>query len=141
MTEPRNLEDFVGLRWGQPWPPIAAVSCWSLVVGAYARLFGLDLPRHDGVDPLDAVTVAGLIDVGKTGWVHVDLPGVRFGDVLLFRHEHPTLPTHCGLALDAARMLHVERGGRSGIAWWDDSWRGRVWNRRLDGAWRHVGLV
>lgn len=117
------------------------MSCWRLVVHVYAEQFGIQLPTYDTADPEDRSVVARLIEDGRTDWVDVSRATFcQFGDVLLFREDR-LQPTHIAMAVNDAQMLHVTKGGFSRVDRWDDSFRGRIWQPRLCGVWRHELLV
>lgn len=133
-----ELRDLIGLPWRNGGADTRGVTCWTLVVFAYQRLFGVTLPSYDEADPDDCRQVAALIESGKSAWCQVDEPS--FGDVLLFSRELAGVPTHCAMALEPGMMLHIRKGQSSQVDWYDDSWRGRVWQPRFCGAFRHEDL-
>lgn len=63
-------------------------------------------------------------------WLEVTAP--EPGDVLLFRTAG--LPAHCGIAIDATRMLHASAGADSCV----EAFRGPRWTPRLTGIYRCV---
>jgi cell wall-associated NlpC family hydrolase len=127
-----SLRQYIGIPWSDEF------TCWGLCCLVLEREFGIALPRYQWIDPADRLAVAQTIerDCGAGQWFPVK-QSPKCPDVLLFWIQHPGWPTHAGLALDEARMLHVREGQLSEIAWYDDSWRGRLWRARLCGAWRH----
>jgi cell wall-associated NlpC family hydrolase len=128
---PYDVRQLLGIPWEQ-------CNCWRLVARAYILFWGIKLPTYDAADPDDRKLVAHLIETGRSDWGLVG--EAEFGDVLLFR-EDQMQPTHVAMAIDAETMLHVRRGQLSQIAWWDDSYRGRMWRPRLCGIYRHDALA
>lgn len=116
------------------------MNCWQLCCLVLERELGLVLPRYEQIDPMDWRAVADEMNSAPLGLGFGAAEQPRFGDVLLF-HPAPPWPPHAALAVDDCRMLHVREGALSEIAWYDDSWRGRLWRPRLAGAFRHKSLT
>jgi len=111
--------------------------CWGLVRLVYASECGVALPSYAGeyVGLEERAEIARLIrDFRDAGpWRKVKGAPVPF-DVLVFRVAGEG--AHVGLAIDAARMLHVHRD-HSKVELHDH----RPWSTRLVGAWRHEALA
>lgn len=127
MSEARKINALVGIPWSE-------VTCWGLVCRAYRELFGIELPGWEHIDPMNSAAIAKAIARGRKDWRPVT--PARFGDVLLFSVDCD-LPTHCAMAIDDRRMLHIRKHQLSQIDWYDDSDRGRLWRPRLRGIYRY----
>lgn len=106
--------------------------CWGLARIVYRAELGILLPVYSGgvVCAGEAAEIAELIaEAGaQAPWQAVS--GPRAFDMLLFRRGAHA--RHLGVAIDARRMLHMDRHGACIV-----DHTAPLWSHRNIGAWRH----
>lgn len=119
---------YVGIPWRAHGRTPHGFDCWGLVRAVYADQCGVELPSlaDDYADPHERAEIAELIaGPAASCWVETSRHALAPFDLLLFGG----LAVHVGVAIDAGRMLHVDRGRLSEIA-------------RLDAPrWRRASLT
>ena len=140
MTGARGPADWPNRFTGVPFADLgrtrAGCDCWGLVRLVYAEVLGIALPSYAGgyVSAEERAGVAALLDAADDSgpWVCVTREGwpIAAFDVLVFRRGG--LRAHVGVAIDDARMLHIEGEDQAKVVRFLDP----RWCSRLDGAWR-----
>lgn len=137
-----GLADFVGVPFSAGGRS-GEFDCWGLVREALRACAGLHLPDYGKPYRLeDHETVASNIREGLLhGWERVEDP--RLYDVVVFNIAGQ--PRHIGLMIGPSRFLHAPEwvelpdgsrvAGTSRIEHIDD----RMWHKRIEGFYRHVG--
>lgn len=129
-----SIGDYVGLPFAARGRSRDGVDCWGLVVLVYREILWLDLPSYDdrytSLDAAERIDRAAIIAGERGAWREVETPEAF--DVLLFTVGD--VAAHVGLVVDDTRMLHIQRGGCSGIERYDTP----KWRPRTAGVFRHA---
>ena len=136
VTPQQFIRGVIGVPFIPRGRGYSGVDCYGLVYLAHRDVLGIELPTYveDYGSTRPSLELAELITTSRkeTWWVVENEPA-RFGDVVLLRCGG--LPVHCGVAIgDGARMLHVEQG----ISTCLESYGSPLWQRRVEGFWRHA---
>jgi cell wall-associated NlpC family hydrolase len=129
-----DFNGYIGLPWRDRGRTTAGVDCWGLVRLVYAGELGIDLPDHADDYPHagDAVTVAALIELGRSDWAPVRTMH-EAADLVLMRQA----PWHVGAVVGRGIMLHIPEHGTSCIEPYET---GR-WGNRVEGVYRHISMI
>lgn len=131
---PPWVRSYIGIEFAERGRDRDGADCWGGVRLIYAERFGIMLPSYVDVDDNDQVGVVAAMEIGSGRWVPIDAPEL-VGDVGLFRAVGGR--RHVGMAVDRARMFHVERGVAAAV----EPWGGSVWGDRCLGWYRFGGPV
>ncbi|MGB1560812.1 MAG: C40 family peptidase [Sinimarinibacterium flocculans] len=126
---------YVGMPYADKGRGPEAFDCWGLVQRIYADQFGIDLPGFENDYPhsADRMATAAVISRECGTWSRVDRP--RVGDVIVLAIGGR--PCHCGIAVSATTMLHTLTGTAACI----ESLAGLRWRHRIEGIYRHAGML
>ncbi len=106
---------YVGFPWALHGRDERGFDCWGLVRHVYVHELGIELPCFAGAysDPAEIAETQALRagDPELSLWRNVPLSELQPFDVIMFAGAH----LHVGLAIDARRMLHADRGRLSEI--------------------------
>jgi cell wall-associated NlpC family hydrolase len=125
---------YVGIPYADLGRSAAGCDCWGLVRLVYGRELGIALPAYAGSYACaeERREVDALVATEEASGPWRPVTEIRAFDLLLFRVG--TYRSHVGLAIDTARMLHVEGEDQAKVA----SQRAPRWASRFAGAYRHV---
>lgn len=132
MTSDHWSARLIGIPWRAHGRDASGCDCWGLVRLAYAE-HGVALPCLSGSysDRIERSEVLATIDGQRDGpWFDVPRDQTRAYDMLVFGGGWP----HVGLAIDAARMLHVVEGRTSEII----AINAQPWRNRLQHVARYL---
>ena len=137
MTPQQFIRGVIGVPFIPHGRGYSGIDCYGLVYLAHRDVLGIELPTYaeDYVSTRPSSQLAELIAAHrKEVWWNVESEPMKFGDVVLLRCGG--LPVHCGVALGdgSLRMLHVEQGISTCI----ESYDAPLWQRRVEGFWRHA---
>lgn len=112
----------------------AEVDCWGIIVLAYQRFKGIELPWYGGAEAhADKGVLAELFEQGRAHWLEVRSPDAW--DVVLLRLKGR--PIHVGLLVSPRTMVHAVE--RDGVLIEDHD--GPTWKHRRLGFYRHPLLA
>jgi hypothetical protein len=125
--------DYIGIPYLGMGRDRAGADCWGLVRLVYRDRYGIDLPDYSeqAYNAADGAETAPLIAAGRDVWSAVTEPAE--GDVVLLRIKG--YPSHVGVLVGPAQMLHVYRDGLTACIERLDS---GVWKHRIEGYYRHA---
>lgn len=97
MTPTEFASRMIGVPWRKWHASWEAVDCYGIVVLYFREVLGIDLGEVPQTDIVAGFTAA-------RGWVQCE-PAAGATCFMAWRDGSPT---HCGILLDAARVLHAE---------------------------------
>lgn len=131
--------------WVEKWLGIPYVAggrtregfdCWGLVRAVLAQDFGIIVPAFDTTaGDLAEVTKTMHGEAARSEWIDVAAPGVREGDVLLFRILG--VPSHVGICCGDGFFLHTYVGLPVSVG----RYFSPEWERRIVSFKRHRHLA
>ena len=125
----RVASDYIGVPFVEHGRTPEGWDCYGLVYYLSRRYLHLNVPSYSlSYTDCDHADDAFAEHVGE--WHGVQLADMQPGDVVVLNVEG--LPTHCGLLLGDAGMLHCMHG-RDTVRERIDSWH---WSHRIAGAYR-----
>lgn len=122
-----SIAEFVGIPYVLGGRSRAGADCWGLVRLVYAELLGIELEDYAYTSRRDAGV---LIDTHRHAWLELTAP-LPFAVAVL---RNGRAPMHCGVVVDAERMLHTTSGGESVV----QSFRAPAFAPRLVGFFAYA---
>lgn len=139
---PKWVDQYIGIEFSEKGMTRDGLNCWGLVRLILREQFhvrGLPDYAEHYAGTRDTDALARLFsDESEKDWVRIggpgDLRGVGIGDVPLYRVGR--MPSHVGLIVAPATMIHIEQGIDSVLT----PFSGLEWGRRLLGVFRHRSM-
>lgn len=121
-------------RYGDRGRGPVEYDCWGAVRHFYSRELGIDLPGYDDeyASSIAGPQIQAVIDREVRAWRPVSAPAR--GDLVIISLLGRR--THCGVALDGGRFLHLLVGCEACV----ERISSPVWARRVDGIYRHWAM-
>lgn len=123
------FDDLIGLPFVRDARGPDAYDCWGLVMEAYRRWHGVEVPDYRSKDARRETVAAAMQEAPRDGF-WTPLPAPEPGSVLVLNVR--SFGCHAGFALTPGRFLHVGQG-RGGVG---IERLGRIW--RVLGVYRHA---
>lgn len=111
--------------------------CWGLVIICYKDLFNITLPSYEHIAwsvSNGSTTAEGIADLLDTSAPFVKVGSPDLGDFVLINILGN--PVHIGFMINKTTMIHTS--DKIGVA--SDDIRGRKWQKRIQGFYRHKDL-
>lgn len=139
MSLPAWVTQYIGLPFQELGRGPDAFDCWGLVRWILLREADIEAPDYSEAyqDVGDRVAVPRAIKRGlERDFVSVERP--ELFDLIIIRTGGRSIPVaamHVGLVLDRSSFIHVPEGAQLSTL---DRYTERMWERRIEGFWRHV---
>ena len=114
-----TISGYVGIPFENGGRVREGCDCWGLVRLVLAEVAGIDLPTYGEISADELLKIAHAIEFERASpdWIDVSAMQRRPLDVVVMRRfgEAGRAPVHCGVMLDARRMLHTMQSADSHV--------------------------